>query len=97
MKLKKGSKRYIFFKVTEEDGGTITVNSATATFKDKGYNTLASPTPVIRNNGTAEVTIVVMCDTTITTVSADNQYFIVATFTIGAEIFIEQETIDVVQ
>lgn len=95
--LKKGSKRYLYFKVTEEDGGTISITSATATIKDYKRNTLATPTPTILDNDTVAPKVVVMFDTTQSYILPDNYYYLAVYVTIGAEIFVEEERIDVVQ
>ena len=83
---KKGEIKDSWIEVTERDGGTVTVSSYTFEVFDKDDTSVqASDTASISGNGTAEVKIYGLVDTTAAAFVAGSSYYVRFTYVIGSE------------
>lgn len=90
MSWKKNEIKDVWIKVTERDGGTVTVSSQDFEAFDKDDTSVqASDTASISGNGTAEVKIYGLVDTTADSFVAGSSYYVRFTYVIGSETYIE--------
>ena len=82
----KGEIKHSWIEVTERDGGTATVSTYTFEVFDKDDTSVqASATASISGNGTAEVKIYGLVDTTDDGFVVGSSYYVLFTYIIGSE------------
>ena len=90
IELEKTEIKDVWIEVTERDGGTVTVSTYTFEVFDKDATSVqASATASISGNGTVEVKIYGLVDTTDDGFVVKSSYYVRFTYIIGSETYIE--------
>lgn len=94
----KNENKDVRIKVTEVDGGTVTISNAEYTVYDTDGTTVqATASATIANSGTTEATITGAVDTSTSDFALGSAYQVNFKYVIGSETYIKAVTIRIVE